>query len=366
MKLNVATTWDNAYLDYLHELDQRDHTIGSVFGSGAMSLLGSARPERGLPHVSLPEQKEHITRARSYGFEFAYTVNAPCLGNVEFTPRGQKQIRQFFETLCELGVDWVVLSVPYLIEIVNRNFPQLKVKLSVVNHVNAMHQLRHYADLGVDAVTLDWNLNRDFRFLKKAVAFGRVELELLATDQCLYGCPFRLYHYNILGHTSQSQLEARAFYVDYPSWRCTLLKYSQPAELIRSPWIRPDDLGVYEAIGIQRFKIGFRTANTARNMIVARAYAERHYEGNLFELIYGPGMPYAIDNRALDGFLKFFEKQTCYLNCDTCTHCTTVAQEKVRLLQPEVLAEERNRYEQISDRLLTCTLYDHEPEGARP
>ncbi|CAG0936792.1 hypothetical protein TFLX_05683 [Thermoflexales bacterium] len=360
MKLSLATTWDNAYLDYLHELDQRQHNIGSVFGSGAMSLLGSARPERSLPHVSLPEQKEHIARARSYGFEFAYTVNAPCLGNIEFTPRGQKQVWQFFEKLCELGVDWVVLSIPYLIEIVKRNFPQLKVKVSVINHINSIPGLRHYVALGVDAITLDWNVNRDFRFLKKAAAFGGVELELLATDQCLYSCPFRLYHYNILGHTSQSRVETRAMYVDYPSIRCSLIKLSQPVELIRSPWIRPEDLAAYESIGIHRFKLGSRTADTARNMIMAQAYSTQHYDGNLFELIFGPGIAYAIDNRKLDSFLNFFQKQTCYLNCGNCTYCSSIAEQMLELTQPEALAKETARFEQAFGQLVTCDLYGTE------
>lgn len=357
MKLCLATTWDNVYLDFLHELNNRNHNVDSLFGSGAISLLGSARHGAGLPKVTLEQQKEHIARAHAYGFEFAYTVNAPCLGNLEYTTRGQMSILQFFESLCHLCVDWVVISIPYLIEIVKRNFPQLKVKVSVINHVNSIRGLENYADLGADVVTIDWSANRDFCFLKKAVALEHVELELLATDKCLYNCPFRIYHYNILGHASQQRIESRMFYVDYPNVRCSLKKLTQPVELIRSRWIRPEDLEVYESIGIHRFKIGSRTDDTARNSIVAQAYSERHFEGNLLELIFGPGIPFGLDNRELDGFLDFFQKQMCYLNCGECSYCDKIAEESLEVIQPEALAEEIAQLEMLSEKLLTCNLY---------
>jgi len=356
VKLSLATTWDNAYLDSVHELNERNHNIDSLFGSGAVSLLGSARHEAGLPKVTLEQQKEHIARAHRYGLEFIYTVNAPCLGNIEYTPRGQTALLQFFENLCDMGVDWVVLSVPYLIEIVKRKFPQLRVKVSVINRVNSMRSLWQYASLGVDAITLDWDVNRDFRFLQKAAASGGPEIELLATDQCLYNCPFRLYHYNILGHASQSSLETRKAYVDYPCIRCSLKKYTQPVELVRSRWIRPEDLAVYEAIGIHRFKIGYRTADAKRNLHIARAYSDRHFDGDLLELIFGPGMPFVLDNRKLDGFLDFFQKQTCYLNCGECTYCDRLA----TLIEPvstEELNGEIEKLEMLSEKLLTCNLY---------
>jgi collagenase-like PrtC family protease len=357
----VATTWDNAYLDALHELDSREHSIGELFGAGASSFLGQGRPSMALPQVSSAQQKEHIARAHAYGFEFTYTVNAPCMGNAEYTQQGQKQILQFFDELCEMGVDCVVMANPYLIEIVKRKFSSLKVKVSVISQVNSIQGLQYYADMGADAVTLDFSSNRDFRFLKKAVALGRVELELLATEYCLYKCPFRAYHYNILGHASQPPDKAGGVYIEYPCIRCTLLKFTHPVELIRSRWIRPEDMQVYEAIGIHRFKVGYRTGGMAWNLAVARAYLERRYEGNWLELLFPPSgqLPFGLDNRKLDGFLDFFQKQTCYLNCDDCTYCQKVADETLTVIRPEALAETVTQYQQLCERLLTCSLFGH-------
>lgn len=160
------------------------------------------------------------------------------------------------------------------------------------------------------------------------------------------------------------------FYIDYCIINCTMQKISEPEQLIRSRWIRPEDLGRYEALGYQKFKISGRRMSTTWLSRATAAYAQRRYDGNLADLLNGvtPGVdpdirspqyetllsgaeflqaeklvalgqffpvtPF-IDNRALDGFLDYFEGQDCVTGCADCTYCEAVAKRAVHMDEQE-------------------------------
>ena len=49
-------------------------------------------------------------------------------------------------------------------------------------------------------------------------------------------------------------------------------------------FIRPEDVPTYEKCGIEFIKIAGRGRDAARLLRTARAYAERHYDGNLLDI----------------------------------------------------------------------------------
>jgi len=55
-------------------------------------------------------------------------------------------------------------------------------------------------------------------------------------------------------------------------------------ELLKSPWIRPEDIRHYEAIGYERFKITERFKRTPLLLENVRVYENRRYDGNLLDL----------------------------------------------------------------------------------
>jgi hypothetical protein len=123
----------------------------------------------------------------------------------------------------------------------------------------------------------------------------------------------------------------------------------------------------------------------------ATAYAQRRYEGNLADLLNGvtPGVdpdirspqyetmlsgadflkaeklvalgqffpvrPF-IDNRALDGFLDYFEEQDCVAGCADCAYCETVAKRTVHLDE-----QETRRYlgalKELADDLISSRIF---------
>ena len=145
-----------------------------------------------------------------------------------------------------------------------------------------------------------------------------------------------------------------------------------------------EDLPIHEEMGYDLFKIAERNIPTEIMMTRIKAYSERHYDGNLLDLIqaYGfqgikenhsyyqrglgwllrfmirPGLanplrmlplkrlaemrgmtrpiegrlPVYIDNRALDGFMERFRTNSCVgVDCERCRWCHEFAAKAVRI-----------------------------------
>jgi collagenase-like PrtC family protease len=397
MKLSVATNWDP---DLITELSS--FPVCEMIGALAGTPVGGGRPSFLLARTTAQQATDYIQAVHDKGWSFNYLLNAPCMGNMEYDKETHRTLVEHLAWLCEVGVDTVTVSIPYLLQIIKRQFPQLKVKVSVIAHVNSIQRARFYESLGADEITLDYMGNRDFEFLRRVREAVDCGLTLLVNDMCLYECPYRTYHYNICGHASQEWHPMEGFYIDYCIVSCTLQKLGDPAQLIRSRWIRPEDLARYEALGYEDFKISGRRMSTAWLTRATAAYAQRRFDGNLMDILNGvtPGVdpdirspqyetllsgaeflkserlvalgqlfpvkPF-VDNRALDGFLDHYETQDCANACAGCNYCDQVAKRAVQLDEREV-----QKYiaalSDLQDDLISSRIFlqDHEPKEAVP
>jgi hypothetical protein len=210
------------------------------------------------------------------------------------------------------------------------------------------------------------------------------DLELLVNNNCLSNCAFAASHMNALAHAGQPWHANRGTFIDWCFLACTEMKLRDPVNYLRSEWIRPEDLPIYEGMGYDRFKIAERNIPTPVMAARVRAYAERRYEGNLLDLVqpyafaavraddryyrHGPGWflryllrqtmvhprrmlvlkrladtlcmtrpvdgdpPVYIDNRALDGFMERFRESGCRdTDCRECRWCHDFAARSIRI-----------------------------------
>jgi collagenase-like PrtC family protease len=393
MNLTVATNWDPPLADELCGIDQ----VKELFGVLQRTPVGSGRPYFIIADPSPEEAAAYIEGVHARGRKFNYLLNGPCMNNMEYDRAVHRQLIDHIHWLRDIGVDSLTVTIPYLLEIVKRQFPDMETRVSVIAHVNSVQRARLFESLGADAITLDVNINRDFKLLEKIRRAVKCRLGLIVNDPCLYQCPFRTYHYNLLAHSTQPYNPLEGFYIDYCIVRCTIEKYSHPVEIIRSRWIRPEDLHLYQDLGIDAFKISGRRMSTRWLLNAANAYAARGYEGNLFDLLncVTPGVdvdahspqyqtflkqseflkrekliqlgqlypvkPH-IDNRGLDGFIDFFKEKACLSSCAECRYCQQVA-EKVIQLDPAEAAPYIAALKELLDDLTTGRIFE-EPDGA--
>jgi collagenase-like PrtC family protease len=344
MRLNIPTNFDPHLIEAI-----ADFPIDTVYGKVRQDIIGGGRPSQALPDASRDEVAEHVRLVHQKGFVFNYLLNSSCIGNFASSEDFGLTFRSYMDWIVEIGVDWVTVSIPYLIEIILRRYPELKVSVSVFSHVDSVDQALFYESFGVHEITIVQLYNRDFAFLKKFREHLSCDLQIIVNNACLLGCPYRRYHANINSHSTQIGQECIGF--DYPTVSCTQKRLQHPVEFIKSPWIRPEDLNYYEAIGIDKFKISGRTKSTPWLISTIRAYAEGRSPANFADLLSMPNGPGSycrksydgaekarvyIDSKKLNGFMKPFTRSSCQtVNCGSCGYCREVAQKAVRIEEGE-------------------------------
>ncbi|TNF33716.1 MAG: hypothetical protein EP329_08035 [Deltaproteobacteria bacterium] len=236
-----------------------------------------------------------------------------------------------------LGVDAVTVADPYAVTALRDALPGVEIQLSVNLALDSFAKVERMLRLGAGTINVAGKMNRDIvglqrlRVLKER--FPAFRVKLLATYICHYDCPFWAAHATLSVHREHGDHSRRScFGADIDIDACAV-----PAEdlmdLIRRPFIRPEDLSYYEeAGGVDVFKLAFRNDDSETLRRIFRAYFERRWSADLFDIIpRGPQWPeLACDNTAFPaGFVH--KVTTCDKVCSECDYCARVAE---RVLQP--------------------------------
>jgi len=331
---------------------------------GSLPHCTGLRPGRWLPQASEEAVARHVEAARRRGIPFYYALNHTCFGAREFTAEWQRWAVEFLAWLEGIGAEGVIVASPYLAELVKKR-SSLRLHVSLGAQVDSVPKVLFWQGLGADAIYLDDALNRDFEALAAAREAARCQLVLSVNVGCLLHCPLRINHGTYLSHVAECPPGG---FVDYSLLRCCLARASEAAQLLKLPWIRPEDLGLYEEMGFEAFKIWGRTQGEDWLLQVATAYARRRYEGDLNDLLdpvdnvspFGR-LPYRVRNERLDGFLAGLRGRPCRLGCGNCRYCQGWAR---RAVEMEGSPEEYRRPLQAALERLTTGCFWAPPTAA--
>ena len=385
MRLSVATNFDPALVD-----GAKGKSVVEFYGKLRSDSVGGGRAPYQLAPIARRQLAAHVQHLKSAGMGFNYLLNASCLGNRELTRKGQREIERLLAWVCEIGATAVTVASPQLLRMVKTRFPKLSVRISLFGGVDRVRKAQMWEELGADCIVLDGMLvNRELKTLERIRTAVQCDLELLVNNNCIMGCALSPSHANAIAHTAQAWHANKGFFIDWCFLKCTQMRLLEPVEYLRSEWIRPEDLHVYEGLGYDLFKLTERDIPTPIMMRRIQAYVDRRYDGNLLDLVqpYGfrgisrddayykhrrtwrwvlrfllrpslinprrigllkkladlRGMtepiegeaPVHVDNRALDGFLERFQKAGCRdVDCNDCRWCHTWAEKAVRIDEP--------------------------------
>jgi collagenase-like PrtC family protease len=387
MKLRVGANWDIAFLDAV-----KGTSVDALFGKLPYDIVGGARPGFVLPQVDRTVIEQYIHACHERGLEFSYLLNAPCLGNLQYSKKGYGQLIELLDWIDQSGADAVTIGMPYLINLVRERFPRLKVKVSTTARVNTVRKALQYEDMGVEEIIIDEHINREFKTLEAIKKAVRCNLELILNNICLWQCPYNYEHVNHDGHSSREG-EDDYCYLQYPGYLCLYRKLTDPVELLKSPWIRPEDVSSYENLGYDSFKITERFKRTPVLLEHVRAYENRRYDGNLLDLFTLPRkgaftpihLEYfikpehvnimkvselgdvfdlevreliQIDNNKLNGFLEHFKKKDCnQTSCAQCRYCDRVF-DKVAKVNIRGTKKAAQKVKDFSDQLVSGEIFE--------
>ena len=371
MQLSVAANWDIELLDGLAKIPE----VTSVYAKLPYDIVGGGRAGSVLPFVDLDTAAAYIQAAHKRGLSFSYLLNAPCMDNLEQTQDGKRRLLAFIERLIEIGVDSVSISNLALVSLVRRNYPELSIRGSVLSWPTNLNRLKFQESLGVDPLILPYSeFNRDFQALELIRENLSCGIVLFANISCIYHCHYLAEHACSVGHCSQENqgVNKKLSMFDSYIWQCTRRRLICPELFLTSRWIRPEDLHIYESLGIEEFKIIDRSRSTAWLLRATKAYSSRRYDGNLLDILslemlgdpngFHPSIEeqgrtrffqldeenqrltlrmfrlrqsllalnVTIDNAMLVGFLNGFRKIRCMETfCDDCHYCISYAKSAV-------------------------------------
>lgn len=388
MRIRLGANWDLSSLDAL-----KGTSVDVLFGKLPFDAVGGARPGFVLPQVDRKHVERYIQACHERGLEFSYLLNAPCLGNLQYSRKGYGELIELLEWVDRSGADSVTVGIPYLLHLVRKRFPRLNLKVSTTARVNTVRKALQYEDMGVEEIIVDEHINREFKTLEAIRKAVKCNLELIVNNICLWQCPYNYEHVNHDGHASRKGEEDDYCYLQYPGYLCLYRKLTDPVELLKSPWIRPEDIPSYENMGYDHFKITERFKRTSLLLEHVRAYENRRYDGNLLDLFTLPRkgaftpvhLEYFIkpehvnilkiselekvfdlevreliqlDNRKLDGFIEYFKKNDCnQTSCSDCRYCETFF-EKVAVVNEEGLKKAAQRVKDFSEKLLSGEIFE--------
>ncbi len=367
MKLSVACNFDDALIDGL-----AGYPVYELYGKLNSDPFGGGRPSFYLPEVDRKRLVDTVRRTHAAGIEFNYLLNSSAMDNIEYTRAGQRAMDELLEWLDEIRIDSITVANIYLLHLIKRRHPRIKVRISSHRFTDNPRKVRFWVEHGADCIVVsEVNIHREFKVLEALQqAAGDVELSLIVNNWCRQDCAIAGNH--AVSLSSGSRTGSKGFPLDYCSLRCNSIRLDAPVNFIRANWIRPEDLPRYEEMGFHNFKIVERSTPTAVLLNRVHAYANRRYDGNLLDLVqnfaypesayegeekkryplrrlakhfgqpraynllklpllmrYGRTAsvlqplkgtnPIQIDNRALDGFLDRFDKKGCQdLDCEDC------------------------------------------------
>jgi len=338
--LNAGNLWDNDYLDTVISWNKEFEDtvqVKSLFGS-VVGMTATARSADRLPQRDWKFIVDYIERAQGNDIAIRYTLNQSCIGSIQdFDKEWRSTLGENLNILHQHGInEWTVTS-PLLVELLRSMFPTDFIEVSTIAEVSTPEDAERWLELGVDGVNISTSINRDFNTICTIDETG-IDISILANEACLFRCPYRRDCYNLSSHNSSRSEELFGF---YPFRRCTEVRLAEPAEWLKARLVLPQWMNIYQnELGINWFKVAFRTHPIETALPMLRHYMEQSFTGNLLELwptishlgdTIEPKDKHFIDVKELEksNFLEYFltHGSLCALKaCKDCRYCDRVYQ----------------------------------------
>lgn len=270
-----------------------------------------------------------------------------------FEPGAWESVEKAIMPLADAGlVDGVVFSDLYFMNAFSDHLPHLAEQLEAIPSINFMMDSWDKCRVVLDAaartrfrppskINLDRSLNRqadrlaDISFRLRE-GYPGIQICLLVNEGCIFQCPFKKAHdaHISLSNTGLAPERNHDLARDFG---CQRTYEDAPFELLKSPFIRPEDIAAYGCVA-DIFKICGRTLGPAFLKRTVSAYLEGSYQGNLLDLM--DTTSYLASSIFIDnaGIPSGFQDRVagCDRACDLCGYCEQVFDQCARPKEFEI------------------------------
>ena len=282
----------------------------------------SCRPAPDFTPELRARMVDDLRWARTNGIQLDTLFNCNCYGDIAISPELADFVGRMLREMDAEGLfpETVTTTSPFIATVLRRDFPSVKIRLSVNQRVHGSLGFEHMEEL-FDSFYVSREHQRDLFYLQDLARWAKRHgktIGLQANSGCLRQCPFQTFHDNLHGHgrIRQSQIgETFGFSV----FRCqTVYARGGYEEFLRSTWLRPEDLVRYEP-HVDIVKLA--TRRHPNPVKVLDAYATYAYDGKLADLMDpAHAFPKSFDNRSFSKSLVWPSVLNCR-DANSCKHC---------------------------------------------
>jgi len=316
MKYSIGYNFNKKLINYFSKLNKKNNNlIFEVFFAVKGGYLGGAR-YYDLPKTSFEEAEKQVKLLKKNSFKINYLINTSYCPDLK-NKKVETKVKEYFSWVESIKPDIVTVANEKIMFFLEKFFPSLKINASIVFGLKTVKQVNDLRKKhpNLARITLHQSVNRDKKLLIKQIKNAKskkytpVEIELLANEICLYMCPKMKEHYYYNGIKS---FKGAKKHINVFESYCTKKRISNPIHFLNSTFIRPEDVSIYEKLGVDIIKLSGREAPSNYLKLISRAYLTKKYEGNvmnLFDARYWPdNNPPYIKNINLRIFLKYLWK----------------------------------------------------------
>ena len=282
--------------------------------------------------------QDDLRAIKGMGVKLDLLLNANCYGARSLSKSLANLVCSVIQHLREaVGLDVVTTASLMIARTVRENFDDVEVRASVNMRIGTVKGMECVADL-FGSFYVQREYNRDLQRIAElkdwADAHGK-GLYLLVNSGCLNFCSAQTFHDNLVAHEAEIAGAVNiSGWVPSVCWNYYANK-GHWVSVLQNSWIRPEDLGNYEA-HFPVVKLATRMHANPRKVL--RAYSDGGYRGNLLDLLepgHGPLFaPHIIDNTRFPQ--DWFERTTrCDKQCHRCDYCASVLREVLVNISPE-------------------------------
>ena len=233
-----------------------DFEIGSIYGTFPNAIWNGGRVCFGICFKQT--MIDIIEYFNKNNIPLRYTFTNSLLSN-EHT----------YDTYCNLimklsdnGFNQVLVNNDVLENYIRTKYPKYKIISSTTKRIVDKNKLNDEMNKDYHLVVLDYDLNKDFDYLKTIVEKDKIEI--LVDELCKHNCPYRKKHYEILARAQLEYSNNSGFTCDYTNVQNGNIGF----EKIRNNknFIDRNQLNQYIEMGFKNFKLVGR--NTDINFVI--------------------------------------------------------------------------------------------------
>lgn len=351
MLYDITLKFEDEYIDFLND---NSSIINSVYFSLGASHGLDARYDPGTLDLGYQKIQDGLRKLDSKIKRYV-TINGRFISPTKFTTRYLESLSKALVFLAQQGLldgliflDFQFIKALCLYD--ERVGALLELVPSINCYIDDIAKLNQYiywieeikpGNPVPSKIILDRGLNRDLKKLKIISDYIRKtypesKIEILANEGCLLHCPFKIGHDIGISmeaiqddewknYEIQMQLKNMDIQKGAIGEQCISSYEKNPKELIKGPFIRPEDQVYYEELA-DIVKISGKMLMTTDLMKVLSQYKRRESSGNLLDILDAPMIlaynMYINSDQMPRDFAQVVGN--CDKNCRACNYCEKV------------------------------------------